>query len=141
MPIDHGGIADEVFERCPFRLPGITSRLVNGRSAAELPISRHSSTQAIAAERSSGCDRKLASISMGSSGLGPVRRRWPRLLGRTTPPCNVHPLAGRPNLALFSALDSGTSAWHVCTSGVSSPEELVQKKVASPMLLRGGRAS
>jgi hypothetical protein len=57
MPVSHGGIPDEVFELCTFkvaRLPGITSRLMNGRSGAELPISRQSSTQAIAAFISSG---------------------------------------------------------------------------------------
>jgi hypothetical protein len=58
----------------PLRLPGMTSRFVKGRSAAELPISRQSSTQATAAFRSSAWDSVLASICIGSSGLGPVKR-------------------------------------------------------------------
>jgi hypothetical protein len=58
----------------PLRLPGMTSRFVKGRSAAELPISRQSSTPATAAFRSSGWDSVLASICIGSSGLGPVKR-------------------------------------------------------------------
>jgi hypothetical protein len=52
--ISCGCITDEVIELRTFQLPGITSRLVKGRSAAELPISRQSSTEAIAAFKSSG---------------------------------------------------------------------------------------
>ena len=46
----------------PFRLPGITSRLANGRSGAELPTSRQSSTHAIAALKSSASASAFASI-------------------------------------------------------------------------------
>src|SRR3984893_14252179 len=84
----------------PLRLPGMTSRFVKGRSSGELPISRQSSTHATAAFRSSGWDSVLASIWIGSSGLGPVKRIWPRLFGRTTPPYNVQEAAGGLNLRL-----------------------------------------
>src|SRR5258708_26672699 len=91
----------------PFKLPGITSRLVKGRSEAELPISRQSSTHALAAFMSFGCDRVLASIWIGSSGLGPIKRMQPRLLGLTTPPnIDQHPSGGL-NLAAVSGLAKG----------------------------------
>src|SRR5258708_5510724 len=94
----------------PFKLPGITSRLTKGPSGAELPISRQSSTHAIEAFRSSGCDRILGSIRRGSSGLGPVRRICPRLFGCTTTAASVQELAGGLNLAAVSALHIGISA-------------------------------
>src|SRR5580692_11843953 len=123
----------------PLRLPGMTSRFVKGRSAAELPISRQTSTHATAAFRSSGWDSVLASICRRSSGLGPVKRIWPRLFGRTTPPYIVQEAAGGLNLALVSALQNEASTWQVCKSGVSRPGLLFQKNVASPPLLRGAR--
>ena len=52
--------------------PGITSRLANGRIAAELPSSRHSSMPSARAATSSGCDRNAASrigLSVRISGL------------------------------------------------------------------------
>jgi hypothetical protein len=58
-------------------------------------------------------------------------------LGRTTPPYNVQEAAGGLNLAAVSALQNGTSIWHVCKSGVSRAGLLFQKNVASPPLLRG----
>src|SRR6185295_15216002 len=125
----------------PLRLPGITSRFVKGRSGVELPISRQSSTCAIAAFRSSGWDSVLASIWIGSSGLGPVKRIWPRLFGRTTPAYNVQEAAGGLNLAEVSALHNGPSTWQVCKSGVSRPGLLFQKNVASPPLLLGASGS
>jgi hypothetical protein len=105
----------------PLRLPGMTSRFVKGRSGAELPISRQSSKHDTAAFRSSGWAGVLASICIRSSGQGPVKRICPRLFGRTTPPYNVQEAAGGLNLALVSALHSGTSTWQVCKSGVSRP--------------------
>jgi hypothetical protein len=101
----------------PFKFPGITSRLTNGRSGAELPTSRQSSTQAIAALRSSGSDSVLASIRIGSDGLVPVRRRRPRLLGCATAPNNVQPASGRPNRAIL-AEPSALSSW-ACDSFLS----------------------
>jgi hypothetical protein len=47
MPEGHDAVAEEALGLANF--PGITSRFAKGLSAAELPISRHSSTQAIAA--------------------------------------------------------------------------------------------
>ena len=88
------GIADEFFERpSPFRLPGMTPRLTNGRSGAEFPISRQSSsTQAIAVLRSSGSDSVFASIRTGSA-RAPTRQAHaaaaPR--GCATAPNNVQP--------------------------------------------------
>jgi hypothetical protein len=105
----------------PLRLPGMTSRFVKGRSGAELPISRQSSKHNTAAFRSSGWAGVLASICIRSSGLGPVKRICPRLFGCTTPPYNVQEAAGGLNLALVSALHSGTSTWQVYKSGVSRP--------------------
>src|SRR5260221_4926831 len=101
----------------PFRLPGITSHLVNGRSAAELPISRQSCTQAIAAFRSSGWDIMLVSIWTGSRGLGPVNRILPRLSGRTMP-ANIdqEPAVGL-NPVNISALANGTLTWLSCMLG------------------------
>src|ERR1700730_956050 len=96
-----------------FRLPGVTSRLVNGRSAAELPISRQSCTQAIAAFKSSGWDIMLVSICTAPRGLGPVSRILPRLFGPTRPPNIVQEPAGGLNLVNISALLSGTSPRHV----------------------------
>src|SRR5260370_2805813 len=93
----------------PLRLPGITSRLTNGLSGPELPISRQSSTQAIAAFISSGCANVLASISIGSVGLAPVRRMLPRLFGRTRPANNDQEPAGGLNWAAVSALLIGIS--------------------------------
>src|SRR6266481_3482922 len=69
---------------------------------------------------------------MGSSGLGPVRQIRPRLFGRTTPPNNVQPAAGKPNFAIFSALEFGTSAWQVCKSGISWSRKL--RSGSSPYL-------
>jgi hypothetical protein len=46
VPVGHYGIADEALEFGTFEM---TSRLAKGLSAAELPISRHSCTPAIAA--------------------------------------------------------------------------------------------
>src|SRR5258707_15196600 len=120
----------------PFRLPGITSRLVNGRSAAELPISRQSCTQAIAAFRSSGWDIMLVSICTASTGLGPVSRILPRLFGRTMPANIDQEPAGTLYLASISAAANGTSVWNVWMSGVSRFGALFQKKVTEPA--RGG---
>ena len=92
----------------PLRLPGMTSRFVKGRSGAELPISRQSSTHDTAAFRSSGWGSALASICIRSSGLVPVKQICPRLLRRTTPPYNVQEAAGGLNLALVPVLHSGT---------------------------------
>src|SRR5215469_13388305 len=44
VPEARSCIANKVFKLSPFKFPGITSRLTNGRSAAEFPISRQSST-------------------------------------------------------------------------------------------------
>src|ERR1700733_13821314 len=115
----------------------MTSRFVKGRSAAEFPIARQSSTHATAAFRSSGWDSVLASICIGSSGLGPVKQICPRLFGRTTAPYNDQEAGGGWNLARVSAVQKGTSAWQVCKSGVSRPGLLFQKNVASAPLLRG----
>src|SRR5260370_13442033 len=108
---------------------------VEGGRGAELPISRQSSTQGTAAFRSSGRDSALASIWTGSSRLGPVKRIWPRLFGRTTPPNNDQEAAGGLNLAAVSTLQIGTSPRQVCKSGVSRLGLLFQKNVASPPLL------
>src|SRR5262249_22624464 len=102
-----------------FRLPGMTSRFVYGRSGDALPISRQISTQAMAAFMSSGCDSVLASIWIGSSGPLPVKTMRPWLFGRTTHPNRVQEAAGGLNLAAVSALQIGISPWHVCKSGVS----------------------
>src|SRR5258708_6001243 len=88
----------------PLRLPGITSRLMKGRSGPELPISRQSSTEAIAAFISSGCANVLASISIGSRGSAPVRRMRPRLFGRTRPANNAQQPADALNLSVMSDL-------------------------------------
>src|SRR5258708_4867052 len=121
----------------PYKLAGNNSRLTNGRNGSEFPISRQSCTQAIAAFKSSGWDIRLDSICTWSVGLGPVSRILPRLFGRTMPPNIVQEPAGGLNLVNISVLVSGTSARHVCMSGVSRLGSLFQKKVASPPLLHG----
>ena len=54
--------------QCLSSFLAFTSRFTNGRSGVELPISRQSSTHAIAPFMSSGSARVFASIWMGSSG-------------------------------------------------------------------------
>src|SRR3979411_1113285 len=96
----------------PLRWPGMTSRLTNGLSGPELPISRQSSTHAIAAFISSGCANVLASIAIGSQGLAPVRRTRPRLFGRTRPANNVQGPAGglkRAAVSRIGPVDAGSA--------------------------------
>ena len=57
MPVGYDGIADKILEFRTLQISWHHLALAKGRSAAELPISRQSSTQAIAAFRSSGSDR------------------------------------------------------------------------------------
>ena len=108
MRVGYGGIADEVFERFPFQVtwhhlaPGERPKR---RGVADLSAQFHAGDRS----REIVWVRQKIGLNLNGvgSGLGPVRRRWPWLLGRTTPPRNVHPLAGRPNLALLG-VDSGT---------------------------------
>src|SRR5258707_8465548 len=120
----------------PFKLPGITSRFTKGRNTVELPISRQSCTPPVAAFRSSGWDIISVSIWTRSVGLGPVSRILPRLFGRTIPANIDQEPAGALYLASISAAANGTSARHVCMSGVSRLGSLFQKKVSEPV--RGG---
>ena len=78
----------------PLTFPGTSSCFKKGRSVAELPISRQSSTTATRAFRSSGSDKRLLSMSSGSRGSGPARRTRPRLLVRMTSRLH-HPTARR----------------------------------------------
>ena len=54
---------------------------------------------------------------------------------------SVQPASGALNLAADSALHNGSSAWQVCTSGVSSAAPLFQKNVASPAVVAGSQRS
>jgi hypothetical protein len=107
----------------PFSAPGITSRFVKGRSAAELPISRQSSTQATAAFRSSGWESVLASIWISSSALGPVRRMRPLLLGRTTPPNKVQQACGGLNFAAQRSFHQAGLQIGSVEVGIALPEK------------------
>src|SRR5258708_32832455 len=78
----------------------------------------------------------LVSICTASVGLGPVSRILPRLFGRTMPANIDQEPAGVLYLASISAAANGTSARHVCMSGVSRFGSLFQKKESEPV--RGG---
>src|SRR6201996_4718179 len=110
----------------------MTSRSTNGRISAELPISRRSSMHAIAVLRSSGCDRALASIRMGSDGSGPDNRTRPRLLGWVGDPKRHQLFSGRPNLAIFSGVDFGKGPRHANRSGPSTPAAPESQKRVEP---------
>src|SRR4029077_11052316 len=105
---------------------------------AEFPISRLSPIARIIAFMSAGSENVLATITIGSDGLGPVMCRCPRLCGRTMPTNIDHDAAGGRKWAV-SAVEKGVSASIDCKSGVWSDGSLFQKKVASPPLFRSGR--
>src|ERR1700733_1285446 len=114
----------------------MTSRFVNGRSAAELPISRQSSTHATAAFRSSGWDSVLASICIGSSGLRPVKRLASAFRAYDT---SIQRPGSRGWIELSACLDAAQRTLHLAglETGVSRRGLLFQKNVASAPLLRG----
>src|SRR5262245_5667266 len=89
---------------------------------------------------SAGSENVLATISMGSDGLGPVMRRCPRLCGRTMLTNIDHDGSGGKKWAV-SAVAKGASASIGCKSGVSSDGSLFQKRVASPPLFRNERGA
>jgi hypothetical protein len=74
MVVSGGRIANEVFCAVPLRLPGMTSRFVKGRSAAELPISRQSSTHATAAFQVVRVGQRIGLDQYSVVGVGPGQR-------------------------------------------------------------------
>src|SRR6516165_2879954 len=108
------------------------SRLTNGLIPAEFPISRQSSIARIIAVMSAGSENVLATISMGSDGLGPVMRRCPRLCGRTMLTNIDHDGSGGKKWAV-SAVAKGASASIGCKSGVSSDGSLFRSEIGEPL--------
>ena len=122
-------------------LPGITSRLANGRIAAELPSSRHNSMPSARAATSSGCDRNAASRIGLFAGSADCSCNLPRLFGATRPAHSAQLLAGGLYCLASTSLAYGISICTMLMSGDARPLSDSQNPAALAALLRGAWGS
>nr|WP_231981079.1 MULTISPECIES: hypothetical protein [unclassified Streptomyces] len=110
---------------------GDTSRSANGRSAAELPISRAMATADRADRRSSGSARKFVSIRGPASGSALAKRTRPRLppRGRMVG-IRVKLRAGGGNRAALSAETEAAGERYMTNSGAPGRVSSVHMQTA-----------